>query len=346
MIRLTCKKCNENWIVDEKSIPVLKVCPFCKNSIKKKKAILKDSISSFDDVISQSISDLGIAAWLEPKKLMAYMMDIAPRFDKEIRIFFRMSEKSFNSIYNLFKQNNDDVKIGFSRLKTTLIDYEGFSELWADFICDSCLNSIQVSNEECLDADTCSLNSDMIDALDEMPTVEEHNTAIPGIDSFSYLTGQRKNVKKISKADLYVYNRALELEESGQLDNAISLYNTLAHSAVYVRLGFLHDRLEHPKAAWKNFLKASEEDEPEAMFFIGYFYWCGRHVQQSKSKAVYYFEKAAEEGVCEAMIVLSMIYSKENNDLTEKYWALASNTLKNRFLLDGMKKILGLWLIK
>ena len=346
MIRLSCKNCNKNWIVEEKSISFLKVCPFCENSIKKKKIVIKDGISSFDDVISQSISGLGIAAWLEPKKLMAYMLDIAPQFDKEIRIFFRMSEKNFNSIYNIFKQNNDDEKIEFSKLKKTLIDYEGFSEMWADFICNSCLASMQLSNEEYLDADTCPLSSNMIEPLDEMPTFEEHNTAIPGIDSFSYLTGQRKNVKKISKANLYVYNKALSLEESGQVDNAISLYNTLAHPAVYVRLGFLHDRLEHPKAAWKNFLKASEEDDPEAMFFIGYFYWCGRHVQQSKSKAVNYFKKAAEEGVVEAMIVLSMIYKNDNEDMAEKYRNLASNTLKNRFLLDGMKKILGVWLIK
>lgn len=128
-----CSSCSETWSVRDDKISLVKCCPFCAFEIPKPKEII---VTSFETAIQKVLNDLSVEVLKERKRFIAYLMDIGSQYQKEIHILSKTcDEKFFLKIYSFANLQSDELDIEFAKLHRLLVDEEGLSETWADFIC-------------------------------------------------------------------------------------------------------------------------------------------------------------------------------------------------------------------
>lgn len=354
MIELKCKACNRSWIISQNELTENRVCPFCLQEIRQKAEI--DVFDTFDKVLYQSLKMLGLDAYTAPKKMVGYMLDLAPQLSKEIHVYFRMTDKNLLTIRKLFDTTIEEAKIGFAKLKQALVDSEGLSDTWAGFICDQSLSAMELikgvgSNMVLLvDITETTLNAKktIVKQAPESSSIAPANpNIIPGIDTYSYVNGERPEAVSISDRKLKQYIKAYNLELAGQYDEARALYRVLADDShpilpACVRLSYVHKKLNQTKASWKWLILAAESGDGEAAYFVGKQYWCGEYVKKSLNNALRYLKIAAEKGVCEALIALHYIYANDKN-ASEEYLSKAESLVTDNATLNVIKQQTKMW---
>lgn len=352
---LKCRLCGHSWIVSDNVLTETKVCPFCANNIRQIVEI--DVFDTFDKVLYHSLKKLGLDAYTVPKKMAGYMLDLAPQLSKEIHVYFRMTDKNLLAVRKLFDLSVEDANIGFAKLKQVLIDSEGLSDVWARFICDKSLLAMKLikgvgSNINLLvdikDIDVITKNTVIKVDNKNIPVVRMISNAVSGIDTYSYVHGNRPEPASISDRKLKQYLNAYSLEESGKYDEASSIYRILADDSnpiipACVRLSFIHKKLNQTKASWKWLIYAAEAGDGEAAYFVGKQYWCGEYVQKSSKIALRYLKIAASKGVCEALIALHYIHSNDKL-VSQRYHMDAEKLVDDTSTLNVLKQQIKMWI--
>lgn len=136
MKRIKCLNCGMAWYVEDNFIKDIKVCTFCDNPV-----------TSYEDEVPDNNSIVGLLCNIAKKqgtdilsssRLFAYMSDLAPQLEKEIRIFSRsFNDEYLNMLQNAFVSDSDDAIHDLNKIKICLMD-EAMSEEWADKIVESC----------------------------------------------------------------------------------------------------------------------------------------------------------------------------------------------------------------
>ena len=369
MKELCCCNCHRKWIIYSEDLNYNKVCPFCLHEIKCKASFEK--IETFEQLIFKTVELQGTDVFNSPKRMNGIMMDFSSKFLKEINIFFKMSDKEFKLLKEVFDGEFYEAEEKLLRLKQMLVDIEGLAESWAEFIREK--NRRAFILYKGFDEKCCSWNVSIQDfALckneqnkifvgekEDNDNNSDNDDIIVGYHVFSFLNGRRINIPHVFDSDLFKYIDAYELEKAGKTDDAITLYQELTRFRsknclpAYVRLAMLHEKLNHNKAAWRTLFWGAENGDAECAYWVGKYYWIGKIVKKSRTNAIKYFVIAAEQGVCEANIALSYIY-KDNKSLSENYLNAANYSLScnssfykgenNEAILQLLRKNIEQWL--
>lgn len=283
------------------------------------------------------------------------MMDFSSKFIKEINIFFKMSDKEFKLLKDIFDGEFYEAEEKLLRLKQMLIDNEGLAESWAEFIREK--NLIALSLYKGYNENYCSWNVSFKDyefignnennsAFDEN---NDNDDIIVGYHVFSFVHGRRVNIPHVFDSDLFKYIDAYNLEKDGKLEEAITLYQELTQFRsknclpAYIRLAMLHEKLNHSKAAWRTLLWGAENGDAECAYWVGKYYWIGKTVTKSPNNAKKYFLIAAEQGVCEANLALSYIL-KDNKVASDAYLNSANYSVNSNMIVETLKIDIERWL--
>ncbi len=346
MKKLICKSCDNSWIIEDKSLELNKLCPFCGIEIRQKKDV--EIFNSFEKVMFKAVSDLGLNALTKPKIMSGYMLDLAPQFAKEIHVFFRMSDKNLSNIYQIFNRDSEEAKLDFEKLRHILIDTEGLSDFWADFIRDKCIVVYNMFNGILTEYTFLVDIKDAEDKKSDSHKIAEkiEKMKLIGIESFSCVHGKKNVVEHFNNASINHYQKALELEENNDIEGAINEYLTLTRknfAPAFVRLGYIQSNLNHIKSSWRWYLKGAELNDFEAMYFVAVHYLTGSCVAKSESNAIKYFKIAAENGVCEAAIALYYINMKnDKRDVATEYLKIAQTYVDND-VFEKLMKDFSVW---
>lgn len=135
MKKIKCKNCQNIWVIKDKSLEHINICPFC--GAKLKEEIDLEQIDSLDKLIYHVISKMGVETINDINRFTAIMIDIAPDLKKEIRIF----SKNVTGIYAGFVSDIicgeiNEVEPIVNKMRFLLVENEGLSENWAELICN------------------------------------------------------------------------------------------------------------------------------------------------------------------------------------------------------------------
>lgn len=359
MKELCCCNCHRKWIIYSEDLNCNKVCPFCLREIKSKASFEK--IENFEQLIFKTIELQGTDVFNNPKRMNGVMMDFSSSFLKEINIFFKMSDKELKLLKDIFDGDYNEAEEKLLRLKNLLIDSEGLAESWAEFIREKNLIALSLYkgfDEKCCswnvtiqDVEVCKNveNNNFIDEKKEPDDNCDNDDIIVGYHIFSFLHGRRVNIPHVFDSDLYKFIDAYDLEQNGRIEDAITLYQELTEFGsknclpAYIRLAMLHEKLQHNKAAWRTLLRGAENGDAECAYFVGKYFWIGKNTNKSLNNAIKYFMIAAEQGVCEANIVLSLIH-KDKQSTSDTYLKYANNSVNNATIIKTLKKEIEQWL--
>lgn len=150
MNEFTSSSCGETWSVKNEKVNKVLCCPFCAREIPKPKEII---VTTFETAIQKVINDLTIEGLQNRKQFIAYLMDIGPQFQKEIHILSKICDDSiFNRLYRLSKSHSEEISFESVKLKESLVNEEGVSDIWAKKIIDSfIINNDKLSIQEYTD---------------------------------------------------------------------------------------------------------------------------------------------------------------------------------------------------
>ncbi|MEE0913157.1 MAG: tetratricopeptide repeat protein [Ruminococcus sp.] len=284
MKKLTCKQCNEHWYVDDESVTKQKRCPYCEAELRKKGQM---SLDTFAKTLYYITEKYGVDILYNSAKLLGYLMDIAPNYKKEIKIFKKsITVENTYLLQKLFNDNYSDKKDIIVKLRYLLIEEEGLSEQWADMICDS-VYQVYIYREkglpEVLYVSIIDFNHNKSDNTDVSIAQSKPVEKPVKIQNKNYVTTQRKNTNS-SKGKFF-------------LKNGISLYNsknyTQAYKALteaakegetqaYVLIGNIELERHNYKKAIEWLLKAANEGDGEAAYKIGLYYENAGQTQEAK----------------------------------------------------------------
>lgn len=139
MIKLKCNSCAKEWSIKDADMQLLTVCPFCTELLKKKVEI--EVFDSIDSVIYKAVSDYGLEIFETPKKLYSILVDMLPGQSKEIKIISRVSEANLIIVKNAFGTDLQGFETEMKKLHFSLTDEDGYSDVWADTICNAFTNA-------------------------------------------------------------------------------------------------------------------------------------------------------------------------------------------------------------
>ncbi len=223
MKELCCCNCQRKWIVYSEDLNYNKVCPFCLHEIKNKASIEK--IETFEQLIFKTIELQGTDVFNSPKRMNGVMIDFSSRFLKEINIFFKISDKEFKLLKDIFDGDYNEAEEKLLKLKNLLIDSEGLAESWAEFIREK--NLIALSLYKGFDKNCCSWNvsiQDLVFSKDEEnnffvnekednDNYSANDDIIVGYHIFSFLHGRRVNIPHVFDSHLFKYIDAYDSEK-------------------------------------------------------------------------------------------------------------------------------------
>ncbi len=319
MKKLKCKVCLKEWYVENSEVESLNVCPFCEVSIREK--IMITEFDSLDKAIYSAIINKGIEILQYPQQLSGYLMDIAPKLKKEIRILSKTLDKEY-MIYlkEIFEKEKTDNEIIIKKLKHLFIENEGLSENWADMICEALLEAIMY-------AKGIGMSSIVANVTDVEFLVEQQSQA--SIESESEIdTVKNKELTKeiVEKSKCvvcgYVVNRDTITDEKCPICNAkewtkkfnkieIKPYMTkrvLKKTIVCNDIAEKWHKKGNYKEAWEWYFKSAEAGDMIGQYFVAYYYQEGYHVQKNNQFALEYYKKSAEQGEPRALCALGVRY--------------------------------------
>ena len=135
-----------------------------------------------------------------------------------------------------------------------------------------------------------------------------------------------KQLEAIYRMSKDGYAKALQKDDSvAWLDKAVEQGNAEAA----LRLGEMAlkgDKIpQNYKRAAKLFQMAADADIPQGLAAMGSLYAAGKGVEKNEEKAVFYLQKAAEQGYVEAQRELAALYVRDKLNLPEAYaWQVIS----------------------
>ena len=139
MIKLVCEACANEWYIEESKKKLLRGCPFCFSPLPEEEEI---TVDSFESALLNTAHDLGMECLKDRQRFIGYLLDIAPKYKKEIRIFSNAcSADVFLTLHGARKQTREEAAPVFARVQLRMTDDEGIAEQWAQLICTALLNA-------------------------------------------------------------------------------------------------------------------------------------------------------------------------------------------------------------
>ena len=162
MKQLNCILCNSFWYVDEADEKENRYCPFCAAELWKQDGII---IDSFDKALLKVIRFARIEILKNKKKMIAYLVDMAPNYGKEIRLF---STSCSNTLLRMFCISKDvdenQQKQVIVKAKKILLEEECLQEWWVDTIVNALVYALEWENVDkpiIYDAPIASIQEDV-----------------------------------------------------------------------------------------------------------------------------------------------------------------------------------------
>ncbi len=307
MKKLKCEVCSKEWYIENNKVDKLNGCPFCVASIQKKGAIKE--VNSLEKAIYSAITHTGIEILENSRQLSSYLMDIAPKLKKEIRIF----SKIFNEQYMLYLKDGleqEDAEIVIRKLKYLFVENEGLSENWADMVCESLLKAIMNINQDIIENSVKKQNQTIMESPSELDSVINQDETIDDnysifdekewIRNFDELIDESKRKEyfsictdikdSVDKAEQYI--------AVGDDTNALKYYQQAAekgHELVLYYYGYSVE--ENEKEVIKLYLRNLdlEQVKIEAYMKLGEIYYYGCGIEKNEKEALKWLIKSSEE---------------------------------------------------
>lgn len=144
MKKIKCLTCNEIWYIEDDQTEKQCVCPYCGKDLKKKiDKFSLDAIDTLDKIIFSAISQYGLEIIKNSGKITSFLMDMAgdtADLKKDVRIFSKALNVYGDDIYVIFL-NNKPFEEKLKKLRYSLMEDEGMSDVWADKICSVIVES-------------------------------------------------------------------------------------------------------------------------------------------------------------------------------------------------------------
>lgn len=143
MKKIKCAGCSREWYVEDSDMSSVMNCPYCVVSIREKEEMT--GLDTLGKAIYKVITDYGMDSLAGLDRIKSFLLDIAPELNREICVFSRalaVNEKYFLTFQHAFNQEPTEAEASMRKLKCW-IQEDGFSETWANMICENCLMSIR-----------------------------------------------------------------------------------------------------------------------------------------------------------------------------------------------------------
>lgn len=278
MKRITCNSCKKHWILENNDVHFLKNCPFCGISTVKQIDLRSVSVQSFQEAVLLAMQTLGEDILLNPTRLSSFIMDIEPKYSKELRIFKRVIANEYSSNINeMYGKDSNELNILISKYRQILVENEGLSDEWLDIICSALrycfinlyhpflqkLDNVRVENEG---EQPSSINHGIVD-----------NISIP-----------EKLQEYLSKDGSFDFKRFI-FDISHR---RININNLLA--SIYFENGDYRE-------AWMWYKHSADAKDKEGEYFTALFFENGYHVKKDIKAAKTYYKRSASKGYLPAV---------------------------------------------
>lgn len=219
MKKIRCASCFKKWYVDDEELNFVLVCPYCASQIKQKcDAIGKDTLGK---VIYKAIMDLGLDILDSPIRISGYLLDMAPELRKEIRIFSKIFNEEYLSIFKAaFDQELKAAETTINKLKNLFVEEEALSEKWADKLCENCMMSIKYYKRIGMsDVITAEIEDVQIKVKNNVNELQSYNYAsrITNKVALNELKRKRDEIKSVSRALAIAKSIVIGIKDCGEL---------------------------------------------------------------------------------------------------------------------------------
>ena len=145
MKKIICKKCNEEWFVENGKTEKLQLCPFCGVNLWEKEIMGDLDNTTMENALFNIVRRSGVEVLKQKSRVIGMLSDLTKGMDKEIRIISRAYNQDIaNLVYSAFISEKAVSQAELKRIKHSLIEDEGFAESWAMFFVDSIQKCIQL----------------------------------------------------------------------------------------------------------------------------------------------------------------------------------------------------------
>lgn len=142
MKKISCKCCGNHWYIDDDSALSLNTCPYCSSSLRGPAALVQN-YDRLSDALCAAFQIGGVDAIGDPRKLTNIMNDLAPKLQKEVRIFSKViTEDNVHFLVDAYHASSDTLDHKMKLLKQLLVDDEGLSVDWAHMLITSIHDAI------------------------------------------------------------------------------------------------------------------------------------------------------------------------------------------------------------
>ena len=142
MKKIICHQCGNKWYGEHEDVILMQSCPYCGQALRGKPDM--SGADTLDKAIYQALCALGTESLAKPRQLSGYLMDTAPQFKKELRVFSKaLTDQYCQIIYRASRMDAALAEQEMRRLRTALVEEDGMSENWADLLCSSYLGAIR-----------------------------------------------------------------------------------------------------------------------------------------------------------------------------------------------------------
>lgn len=145
MKKIICKKCNEEWFVENGKTEKLQLCPFCGVNLWEKEIMGDLDNTTMENALFNIVRRSGVEVLKQKSRVIGMLSDLTKGMDKEIRIISRAYNQDIaNLVYSAFISEKAVSQTELKRIKHSLIEDEGFAESWAMFFVNSIQKCIQL----------------------------------------------------------------------------------------------------------------------------------------------------------------------------------------------------------
>ena len=299
MKRITCNSCKKHWLLDDNDVHFQKNCPFCGISTVKQLDLRSISVQSFQEAVLLALQTLGDDILFNPTRLSGFIMDIEPKYSKELRIFKRVIANEYSSNINeMYGKDSNELNILISKYRQNLVENEGLSNEWLNLICTT-LSYVLLNKDSTLIQELDGVTLENIDECTASDKVESIDSSVfwKSFHALSDAPDWAKN--DLINAITNFKDNGTTIKEIGTDKTKIipksEIINQIIfkqYCAVINELAMLHYTNKKYKEAWKLFVKtADEQGDSEGAYCVAYFFENGIHVKKDIKAAKRYYKK-------------------------------------------------------
>lgn len=330
MKKLTCNSCKKYWLIEDNDIQFQKNCPFCDRTTVKPNDSNNKLVQTFQEAVAFAMATLGEDILLNPSRLSGYILDIAPKYAKEIK-FFKKAIGWEYSIYikDMYGKEAKELSVLVSKYKKILSDNEGLSNTWTDLICDTLhyvfdnnkimlpLHEITGVVVENVDNEFVLQNNYM---LNDSSIAHKTDKLVCNRNACNELIVDSNSQIKFS--DSLLYQQAEIYIRLGKYEQAKEIYLKLANSGdvcAMNQLAVVYFHYGSNKKAWKWFLKAADLGNAESQYYVALFNEKQIYVKRNLAVAIKYYKKSANKGYQKAEEALINMVNKMSQSDKQRY---------------------------